>query len=228
MRDDYILVVDDEEDILELIEYNLSKEGYSIECVTSGEAALDMIKQRRPKLILLDLMLPGTTGIDVCKIVKQHPNTRQIPIVIVSARGEEADIVTSLELGADDYITKPFSPRILMARIRALLRRKVFPSNTISEEIFINGLIINIRRHEATLDGQPLALSPTEFAVLTLLAKEPGRAFTRQQIVVGVHGTDYPVTNRSVDVQIASLRRKLGKYEYLVETMRGVGYRFKD
>ena len=228
MRDDYILVVDDEEDILELIEYNLSKEGYSIECVTSGEAALDMIKQRRPKLILLDLMLPGTTGIDVCKIVKQHPNTRQIPIVIVSARGEEADIVTSLELGADDYITKPFSPRILMARIRALLRRKVFPSNTISEEIVINGLIINIRRHEATLDGQPLALSPTEFAVLTLLAKEPGRAFTRQQIVVGVHGTDYPVTNRSVDVQIASLRRKLGKYEYLVETMRGVGYRFKD
>lgn len=223
-----ILAVDDEEDILELLRYNLSKEGYQVKAVASGEAALVAAREFGPELILLDLMLPGLDGLEVCKRLKAHPQTQSIPIIMLTAKGEDADIVTGLELGADDYVTKPFSPRVLTARLRAILRRKPRPDATELEIVARHTLTIDPPRHQVLDNGQPIELTATEFAILHFLACRPGWVFTRNQIIEGVKGDDYPVTDRSVDVQIVSLRRKLGDAGALIETVRGVGYRFKE
>lgn len=222
-----ILVVDDEEDIAELVRYNLSKNGYRVTCVASGEDGLNSAKDSIPDLMVLDLMLPGLDGLEVCKRLKSDPRTQQIPIIIVSARGEEADVVSGLELGADDYLTKPFSPRVLLARIKSVLRRSKSSLPDDSAVVRIGELVIDPLRHEVTLDAQLIDLTRTEFRILHYLAKRAGWVFTRSQIVDGVHGDDYPVTDRSVDVQVVGLRKKLGAFGETIETVRGVGYRFK-
>ena len=229
MATERILVVDDEEDLLELIQYNLSKEGYQVRCVTTGEMAVREARVQMPDLVLLDLMLPAVDGLAVCKALKQDPKTQHIPIVMVTAKTEEADVVSGLELGADDYITKPFSPRVLLARVRAVLRRQQQkePLEDAST-IRIHELVIRPGRHEVVLKGQPVDLTFTEFRLLQFLARKPGWAFSRTQIVDAVKGEDYPVTERSVDVQVAGLRKKLGDWGHYIETVRGVGYRFKE
>ncbi len=228
MAKESLLVVDDEEDILELLNYNLSKEGYQTTGVTSGEEALQAIKAKAPDLVLLDLMLPGMDGLEVCRLLKSEAGTKHIPIIMLTARGEEADVVTGLELGADDYITKPFSPRVLLARVRAVLRRRKTMLPAAEAPLRIHELEIHPGRHEVLVEGQRLDLTLTEFRLLHLLASRPGWVFTRSQIIDKVHGENYPATDRSVDVQIVTLRKKLGICGKYLETVRGVGYRFKD
>ncbi len=228
MAKERILVVDDEEDILELVRFNLDREGYRVICTTSGEKALETAKTEFPDLIVLDLMLPGIDGLESTKLLKNDPGTRDIPIVMLTAKGEEADIVTGLELGADDYITKPFSPRILVARVRAVLRRNIKEPMEESSILRIHDLVIHPGRREVLIDGKPVQLTFTEFGILKFLARRPGWVFTRAQIVDAVRGDDYFVTDRSVDVQIVGLRKKLGPAGNYIETVRGVGYRFKE
>jgi two-component system alkaline phosphatase synthesis response regulator PhoP len=227
MPADKILVVEDEEDILELMTYNLTREGYRVVGINTGEEAVETVLKEHPDLVLLDIMLPGTDGLEVCRNLKNRPETSALPIIMVTARGEEADIVVGLELGAEDYITKPFSPRELIARIRAVLRR--VRSGPIEEEadIKIGEIVIRPGRHEVLIGDHPTDLTATEFRLLNLLARRPGWVFTRYQIVDALHGSDYPVTDRSVDVQMVGLRKKLGSAGHLIETVRGVGYRFK-
>ena len=222
-----ILVVDDEEDIRELISLNLTREGYEIIAVETGEEALAQARRGVATLIILDLMLPGIDGLEVCKRLKADPQTRPIPVVMLTAKGEEADIVTGLELGADDYITKPFSGKVLVARVRRILRRK---SETAGENgvVSVHELTIDPARHEVLIQARPVELTLTEFNILHTLARRPGRVFTRYQIVDAIHGDDYLVTDRAVDVQIVSIRKKLGPCAKYIETVRGVGYRFLD
>ncbi len=222
-----ILVVDDEEDIRELVELNLVREGYTVLKCETGEQALELADSKAPDLIVLDLMLPGIDGMAVCARLKRNSRTAQIPIVMLTAKGEEADIVAGLELGADDYVAKPFSGKVLVARIRRLLRRDqevVDDTRTIS----IEGITVNPTRREVIAGKKPVELTFTEFNILYLLARRPGQVYTRYQIVDSLHGTDYIVTERAIDVQIVSLRKKLGSFGKLIETVRGVGYRFKD
>jgi len=223
-----ILVVDDEEDILELLKFNLSREGYQVLCAVSGEQALRLVRSENPDLIMLDLMLPGIDGLEVTRRLKNDPDTKNLPIVMLTAKGEEADIVTGLELGADDYITKPFSPRILIARIRAVLRRRIKGQTEETSVLRIHDIEIDPGRHEVLVNEKPVQLTFTEFGILNYLARRPGWVFTRFQIVEAVRGEDYPVTDRSVDVQIVGLRKKLGPAGKYIETVRGVGYRFKE
>lgn len=226
MANEKILIVEDEADILELLRYNLNREGYQVREAATGEAALDLIRKDVPDLVLLDLMLPKIDGLEVCRQVRGGGDNKALPIIMLTAKGEEADIVTGLELGADDYVTKPFSPRVLLARIRAVLRRQTMEVPGDTESLQLHNLAIHPGRHEVLVDGEPVVLTRTEFQVLHYLARRPGWVFTRYQIVDAVHGDDYAVTERSVDVQIVGLRKKLGTAGKYIETVRGVGYRF--
>jgi two-component system, OmpR family, alkaline phosphatase synthesis response regulator PhoP len=229
MPKERILVVEDEEDILELVRYNLVKEGYQVTGALTGEDALKKARAEVFDLIVLDLMLPGIDGLDVAKKLKGDQKTGHFPILMLTAKGEEADIVTGLELGADDYVTKPFSPRVLIARVRAILRRKTGkPDEENASMLRIHDLEIDLGRRSVLVSGQAVDLTYTEFQVLYILARRPGWVFTRSQIVDAVRGDDYPVTDRSVDVQIVGLRKKLGPSNRYIETVRGVGYRFKE
>jgi two-component system alkaline phosphatase synthesis response regulator PhoP len=223
-----ILVVDDEDDILELLKYNLNKNGYNAVCVGSGEEALMTARSKLPDLVVLDLMLPGVDGLEVCRILKNDRKTSHIPILMLTAKGEEADIVTGLELGADDYVTKPFSPRVLLARVKAVLRRKAQKPGQEKSALKIHDIEINPGRHEVLIKDKPVDLTYTEFNLLYFLASNPGWVFTRNQIIDALKGDDYAVTDRSVDVQVAGLRKKLGPYGRYIDTVRGVGYRFKE
>jgi len=225
-----ILIVEDEEDIQELIQFNLKKEGYSIISAYDGEKAIDLAHKEKPNLVLLDLMLPGLDGLEVCRNLKQNNSTRNIPVIMLTAKTEDMDMVTGLELGADDYITKPFSPRILIARIRAVLRRSEDTSNNEPSpaSLKIHGISIDTARHEIIINDNPLELSVTEFAILQFLAQNPGWVFSRNQIINAIKGSDYPVTERSVDVQILGLRKKLGALGHIIQTVRGIGYRMKE
>jgi two-component system phosphate regulon response regulator PhoB len=230
MGSELILAIDDEEDILELIEFNLSREGFKVVTAESGERGFALLEKDLPDLILLDLMLPGMDGFDITKKIRATKAYKNIPIIMLTAKGEEADVVTGLELGADDYVIKPFSPRVLTARIKSVLRRKNEneQADDSEKEINIEGLKIHSGRHQVTANGDVLTLTHSEFRILKLLALKPGWVFTRSQIVDAVHGDSYPVTERSVDVQIVGLRKKLGSYGSYIETVRGVGYRFKE
>ncbi|MFZ7125847.1 MAG: response regulator transcription factor [Desulfobacterales bacterium] len=228
MGKERILVVDDEEDILELLRHHLVRDGYEVVCADSGEKALQRAKTDSVDLIVLDLMLPGMDGLEVTRRLKKDARTAHIPIVMLTAKGEEADVVAGLELGADDYITKPFSPRIVLARTRAVFRRQQREVPDEYAVIRTHNLEIHPGRRSVLVDKKPLDLTYTEFQVLSILAKRPGWVFTRSQIVDLVRGDDYPVTDRSVDVQIVGLRRKLGDYGRFIETVRGVGYRFSE
>jgi two-component system alkaline phosphatase synthesis response regulator PhoP len=227
-----VLVVDDERDILELVKYNLDKEGYQVTVVATGEDALLAARSKLPDIIILDLMLPGVDGLEVCRRLKADPKTRSIPIVMLTAKGDEADVVTGLELGAADYVTKPFSPRVLTARVRAALRRGDAEEDA-GGTLRVKDLTIHPGRHQVTVGDKPVELTATEFRIMQFLAKRPGWVFTRQQIVDAAQGddvfvTDRYVTDRSVDVHIVSLRRKLGECGAYIETVRGVGYRLQD
>ena len=223
-----ILVVDDEEDILELVKYNLEREGYLVDCVDTGEEAIERAVAIRPDGILLDLMLPGVDGIEVCRELRKNPDTRTIPIIMMTAKGEEADVVSGLEVGADDYVPKPFSTKVLVARLRALLRRTAGETDSEAGEVIRRGtFLLDLGRREASINGKPLYLTFTEFEILRLLAKRPGWVYSRSRIVNEIKGSDYPVTERAVDVQIVGLRKKLGDAD-LIETVRGVGYKFKN
>jgi two-component system phosphate regulon response regulator PhoB len=229
MAKEHILVVEDEEDIQELLKYNLAKEGYRVTLASTGEAGVNEARNHIPDLILLDLMLPKMDGLEVCRLLKGDPRTRPAPIVMLTAKGEESDVVTGLEVGADDYIVKPFSPKVVVARIRTILRRKhKDQADDDLTVIKIGDILIDPGRHEVLARGKRVDLTFTEFRVLQTLARRPGWVFTRQQIVDAVRGEDYPVTDRAVDVQIVGLRRKLGPAGKCIETVRGVGYRFKD
>lgn len=228
MARERILVVEDEEDIQELIRYNLVKEGYQVEVADSGEDALKAVLSTLPHLVLLDLMLPGVDGLEVCKALKNNPKTMHVPIVMLTAKSEESDVVIGLELGADDYVTKPFSPKVLVARVRACLRRKVKETPPDHAALRSGDLAIDPVKHGVTVKGDPVELTATEFRVLQFLMRKPGWVFTRQQIVDNVKGEDYAVTDRSVDVQMVGLRRKLGVCGDYIETIRGVGYRFRE
>ncbi len=230
MSKERILVIEDEEDILALIHFNLVKEGFRVDCATTGEEGFKKAKDVRPSLILLDLMLPGMNGLDVCKQLRQAPEAKDCPIIMLTAKGEEHDIVKGLELGADDYIPKPFSSQVLLARIRAVLRRRVKPDDQQDhgQPIEIHKLYIHPGRNKVIADGKDIELTYTEFKILTFLATRPGWVFNRSQIVDAVHGEGYAVTDRAVDVQIVGLRKKLGSCGDYIETVRGVGYRFKE
>ncbi|MDI6448692.1 response regulator [Anaerobaca lacustris] len=222
-----VLVVDDEEDIRELVELNLRREGYQVLACETGEQALNRVLSKAPDVVILDLMLPGIDGLEVCKRLKADPKTQKIAVVMLTAKGEEADIVTGLELGADDYVTKPFSGKVLVARVRRLLRKQRDETD-LQAVVRIHELTIDPSRHEVLIGERAVALTLTEFNILHTLARRPGRVFTRYQIVDSIHGSDYLVTDRAVDVQIVSLRKKLGPCAKYIETVRGVGYRFTD
>jgi two-component system phosphate regulon response regulator PhoB len=224
-----ICVVEDELDIAELIAYNLKKEGYGVRVVQTGEEAIPRISETVPDLVILDLMLPGVDGLEVCRRLKQGDATRDVPVIMLTAKSEDSDIIAGLEVGADDYITKPFSPRILVARIRAVLRRARFREEAQSlSRITIHGIEIDVPRHEVKCNGQVVPLSATEFGVLHFLAGSPGWVFSRRKIISAVKGDDYWVTERSVDVQILGLRKKLGSCGDAIETIRGFGYRMRE
>ncbi len=228
MKKEHLLIVDDEEDILELLSYNLKREGYRITTADTGEIALREAKSNVPDLMILDLMLPGIGGLDICRILKNNISTESVPIIMLTARGEEADIVTGLEMGADDYITKPFSPRVLTARVKAVLRRKSETVSFDSGNLSIREINVDTEKHEVSIEGIKTELTVTEFRLLQFLASKPGRVYTRFQIIDAVRGEDHVATDRSVDVQIAGLRKKLGKCGRYIETVRGIGYRFTE
>nr|WP_319490604.1 response regulator [uncultured Desulfobacter sp.] len=229
MSKETILIVDDEEDILELIKFNLKGEGYNILQAMTGEEAIKIAKQSGPDLMVLDLMLPGIDGLEVTRYLKNNDTTTDIPIVMLTAKGEESDIITGLELGANDYISKPFSPRELTARIRAILRRRQKNSAEAPVRVRQEGdMVIDRAKHRVSIEGKLVELTLSEFELLSFLAEKKGWVFTRGQIVDAIHGENYAVTERSIDVIIVGLRKKLGSYSSCIETVRGVGYRFKE
>ena len=224
-----ILVIEDDEDIAELIEYNLVREGFVVKVARSGEEGLSLASSSRPDIVLLDLMLPGVDGLEVRRRLLADQFTRSIPVVMVTAKGDEADVVVGLELGADDYIVKPFSPKVLVARVKAILRRSNAWSGDDGAPVIERGcLAIHPGRREVVSSGVSVPVTFTEFNILLFLARRPGWVFTRSQIVDAVKGDDYAVTERSVDVHVFSLRKKLGNVGGQIETVRGVGYRFKE
>jgi len=229
MARETVLVVEDDEDIQELIRYNLAQAGYRVTVTGSGEDGLKAARANPPNLILLDIMLPGLDGLEVCRLLAAQETTRAIPVIMLTAKGEEADIITGLQMGADDYITKPFSPRVLLARIKVVLRRQGRDADEGGEQpLKVGEIHIHPGRREVRVKGKLVELTFTEFGILHFLARHPGWVYTREQIVDAVHGEDYPVTDRSIDVQMVSLRRKLGSAGDGLETVRGVGYRFKE
>jgi two-component system, OmpR family, alkaline phosphatase synthesis response regulator PhoP len=228
MSKELVLVIDDEEDILELVRYNLAKEGFKVICALSGEDGLKKIKKDPVDLVVLDLMLPGMDGLDVCRAINKNKELQNIRIIMLTAKGEESDIVSGLQLGADDYIVKPFSPKILIAKIKTVLRRKSDDHGDDSRPIVVHDLEIHQGRREVRYRGNGIALTNMEFEILHLLASRPGWIFSRYQIVEGIRGDNHPVTDRAVDVMIVGLRKKLGEAETFVETVRGVGYKLKE
>lgn len=220
-----ILIIEDDNDIRELIAFNLEMSGYEVLKCENGEDALSAALKAMPDLILLDVMLPAMDGFQVCNQLKNKSQLKDIPIIMLTARTDDEDIIKGLETGADDYITKPFRPKILMARIKTALRRKSDEIKTNKNSLNINGINIDHDRHEVKLKGVNIHLSVTEFSILEYLAQNPGFVYSRNQIIDRVKGNGYAVTERSVDVQILGIRKKLGDYGKFIETVRGIGYR---
>lgn len=224
-----VLIIEDESDIRELLEYTLRRDGFDVSSAADGEVGLSLARKRCPDLMVLDLMLPGLDGLELCRRLKQDEATRSIPIVMVTAKGDEADVVLGLGLGADDYVSKPFSPKEVVARIHAVLRRVAAGGSPDSQvPIVIGGVSIDPRRHRAEIDGEEIALTATEFRIFQYLARTPGRVFSRDQILSFALGPNAVVTDRSVDVHIRSIRKKLGEGRELIKTVRGIGYRFTE
>lgn len=224
-----ILVVEDERDIREIMVHALEREGYAVASAPDAEKGIESMRRSRPDLVLLDMMLPGMDGFEALRRVRADDALRSVPVVMVTARCEDADVVAGLELGADDYVCKPFSPRVLVARVRARLRETGRESGAEAPRpLSFRGIELDPGRHECRIGGRAVELSATEFSLLEYLMSNPGRVFSRGRLIDAVRGPDYPVTDRAVDVQVLGLRRKMGDAGQLVETVRGVGYRFKD
>ncbi len=227
-----ILVVEDDSDIQQLVSYNLIKSGFNVTCADSGEEGLQLLEQEQVDLIILDLMLPGRDGMEICTIIREKPASAQLPIIMLTAKSEEDDIITGLSCGADDYVTKPFSPKVLIARVQALLRRRhdkhLEEQRPDAETITIHSMVIHRGRHEVLVEGKQVYLTATEFTILEQLAGRPGWVYTRQQIIDQIRGYNYLITPRAVDVQIFGLRKKLGQAGACIETVRGIGYRLKQ
>jgi len=223
-----ILIVDDEKDALHLIEKNMELDEFNLKMVKTGEEALKIVRGIAPDLVLLNMMIPGVDGFGLCRVLKRDPKTSKIPIIMMARKEEERDIIGGLELGADDYVTKPFKPQALIARINAILRRKPAVEPDEFSPLKIDGLELVPKRFQVKVDGKLVDVTLTEFRILHFLALRPGLVFTRQQIIDGVRGNEYPATDRSVDVQMTGLRRKIGRYCCYIETVRGVGYKFKN
>jgi DNA-binding response OmpR family regulator len=228
MNNPLIVVVEDEQAIQDVIAYNLRREGYEVLLAGHGNEGLALIQSKRPALVILDLMLPGIDGLSVCQQLRADPKTRSIPLMILSAKEEESDIVIGLSLGADDYLAKPFSPREMLARVKALLRRANTSRSVSDDYIQVGPLAIDFSRFEAKLSGQPLKLTATEFKLLAELAGHPGRALTREHLLNRAVGDAVVVVDRNIDVHIRSVRKKLGDQAAMIETVRGLGYRFVE
>ena len=222
-----ILIIEDDSEIQELLSFAFSNERWKLLCATTGEEGIDFLQKEKINCILLDIMLPGMDGLKVLKKIKQNQGQRYIPVIMTTAKGEEADIVAGLELGADDYVVKPYSPRVLIARVRAALRRQEESPREAATFWQQGSLTLDEARHEAFCGEKPLELQATEFALLRHFLSRPDMVFSRNQIIAAIRGPDYPVTDRSVDVQILGLRKKLGEAGDMIETVRGVGYRFR-
>lgn len=220
-----ILVVEDDSSLAEVISYNLREAGYSVSTAVSGDDGLRLVKSSRPQLVLLDVMLPGLSGIEVCQRIRADTATQHIPVIMLTAKGEEADQLIGFAVGADDYVTKPFSVRVLLERIKILLRRRNAIDN--SQVIESQGVRIDVLQHRVHLDDTELELTPSEFGILEAMVKHPGRAFSRAQLIDDGLGGDALVLERTIDVHIRSLRQKMNDRANLIETVRGVGYRFR-
>jgi DNA-binding response OmpR family regulator len=224
-----ITLIEDEPDIQEIIAYNLKREGYQVSAALNGEEGLDLIERKKPDLILLDLMLPGIDGLEVCRRLRSRPETQDIPIIMVSAKGEETDVVLGLGLGADDYIAKPFSPKELIARVKAVLRRSKIQTQIPSDDKIVHGsLLIEPSKHKVSLAGKEIIFTASEFKMLATLANSPGRVYTREQLINHSLGENVVVVDRNIDVHIRAIRKKLGEEYNFIETIRGIGYRFSD
>ncbi|MHC4952769.1 MAG: response regulator [Planctomycetota bacterium] len=223
-----ILVVEDEIDLLEAVSFALKKEGLKPIRAGSGEQALELVEETRPDLVLLDLMLPGMDGLEVCRRLRANEQTARIPIIMVTAKAEETDAIIGLGVGADDYIRKPYGLKELVARVRAVLRRAQEPAETGARIIEAGDLQVDPSRHEVTISGQPVTLTATEFRLLHHLVRNRGRVYTRAQLLDHVVGNDVIVIERNIDVHISALRRKLGEEGVRIETIRGVGYKFSE
>ena len=228
MNNPVIVVVEDEQAIQDVIAYNLRREGYGVLLAGHGNEGLALIQSKRPALVILDLMLPGIDGLSICQQLRADAKTRSIPLMILSAKEEESDIVIGLSLGADDYLAKPFSPREMLARVKALLRRANNSRSVADDYIQVGPLAIDFSRFEAKLSGQPLKLTATEFKLLAELAGHPGRALTREHLLNRAVGDAVVVVDRNIDVHIRSVRKKLGDHAGMIETVRGLGYRFVE
>tara|TARA_E500000331_G_C17249247_1_gene710397 strand:+ start:1525 stop:2214 length:690 start_codon:yes stop_codon:yes gene_type:complete len=223
-----VVVIEDEPDLVEVVSYNLKREGYQVASAMRGDEGLNLVRNQSPALVILDLMLPGMDGLSVCQQMKADPITRDIPIIIVSAKGEESDVVIGLGMGADDYLGKPFGPRELLARVKAVLRRGAVRNENQKERIVVGELLIDSARHEVRVSDQLVKLTATEFKVLYQLVSHPGRAFSREQLLNRVVGEGVVVVDRNIDVHIRSIRKKLRVCSQMIQTIRGVGYRFVD
>ena len=226
MTKDTVLIVEDDEDILQLLDYNMQNAGFETVTCRDGLEAVTLIKRRKPDLVLLDLMLPGMDGFEICKTVKRDPKTAHVPVIMLTARGEEVDRIVGLELGADDYVVKPFSPRELILRAKAVLKRSG-PDSQPKKVLSQAGLTVDLDAHRAESDGEEIALTATEFKLLAELFQNPGRVHTRDQLLASVWGYEFEGYARTVDTHVRRLRQKLGPHADLIETVRGVGYRFK-
>ncbi len=221
-----IVIIEDEADILEVLRYNFAREGYEVSTATNGMEGINAVRAALPDLVLLDLLLPGLDGIEVCRRLKNQSTTRDIPIIMITAKGEESDIVLGLGMGADDYITKPFSPREVLARAGAVLRRSTAGTASDEERPYHFGRVtVDTARHQVLIDGEEQRFTATEFRLLSFLARNPQRVFTREQLIDRVIGDGAVVIDRNIDVHVRSVRKKLGNERGLIETIRGVGYR---
>ncbi|HLG30618.1 MAG TPA: response regulator transcription factor [Candidatus Brocadiales bacterium] len=227
MPSNTILVIDDEKDLIELVRYNLENDGFQVVSAADGYKGLRLAKETRPDLVLLDLMLPGINGLEVCRSLKKNDETSGIPVIMLTAKGTEADIVAGLEMGADDYITKPFSPKVLVARVKTALRRKE-SRGRVTPPLQADKLTLDSEKHEVYIEDEPITLTLTEFKLLRYLMERRGRVLTRDQILNAVLGDETIVVDRVVDVHITSLRKKLGDYGSYILTVRGIGYKFKE
>ncbi len=222
-----ILVIDDERDLIELVRYNLDKEGFDVFAASDGTSGLEIATKHKPDLVVLDLMMPGMDGLEVCRRMRADDRTRRIPVIMLTAKAGETDRIVGLEMGADDYVTKPFSPRELVARVKAVLRRTSDQQEP-AELIRRGELAIDAKRHEVTYAGQPVALTATEFRILRFLASRPGRVVSREDIIDSALGREAAIFDRTIDVHVTALRKKLGSGGVQIETVRGFGYKFRD
>jgi two-component system phosphate regulon response regulator PhoB len=223
-----VLIVEDDSALAEVLAYNLRQAGFTVSQASNGSEGLRQARLTPPDLILLDLMLPLIDGIEVCRRLRAEPETRNVLVLMLTARAEESDQIVGLSMGADDYVTKPFSVKVLLERINALLRRREQDRPESEESVGVQGIVVDRRRHRVTAGQSPLPLTLSEFRILEMVIRQPGRVFSRTELVEAALNKDGAIMDRTIDVHIRSLRQKLGKYSHLIETVRGVGYRFRD